>query len=81
MGHLYFKGWGGGELAPLAVISAEDNTGMEALIATVSSAVTETVNEIFRKHPPVRELCALADIVNLYGKRRKTVNTVHKASV
>ena len=60
----------GGKFAALTILDA-DGTGMDTLINTFNTAVTNTASEIRGKHRPVKKHWATADLLDLCDKRRE----------
>ena len=60
----------GGRFAPLTIMSNED-TDTDSMITTFNTAVTETANEILRKHCQNKKPWITAEILDLCDKRRE----------
>ena len=60
----------GGRFAPLTIMSNED-TGIDLLITTFNTAVTETASEILGKHRQKKNPWVTAKILDLCDKRRE----------
>ena len=65
-----FQAMVGGRFEPLTIIS-NDNTDIDAMIATFNTAVTETASEILGKHRQKKKPWITADILDLCNKRRE----------
>ena len=64
-----FQAMIGGKFAPLTVMSNED-TDIDTMITTFSTAVTETAIEILCKYRQMKKPCVTAEILDLCDKRR-----------
>ena len=60
----------GGKFAPLTIMSNED-TDLDSMITTFSTAVTETASEILGKHRHKKKPWVTAEILDLCDKRRE----------
>ena len=60
----------GGRFAPLTIMSNED-TDMDSMITTFSTAVTETANEVPGKHCQKKKTWVTAEILDLCNKRKE----------
>ena len=60
----------GGKFAPLTIMSNED-TGIDSMITTFNTAVTETATEILGKHRQKKKPSINAEIFDLCDKRRE----------
>ena len=66
----------GGKFAPLTIMNNED-TDMDSVITTFSTAVTETASEILDKHHQKKKPWVTAEILNLCEKRRELRNNLN----
>ena len=60
----------GGKFAPLTIMSNED-TDLDSMITTFSTAVTETASEILGKHRHKKKPWVTAEILDLCDKKRE----------
>ena len=60
----------GGKFAPLTILNSED-TDLDSMMTTFNTAVTQTASEILGKHRNKKKLWVIADILDLYHKRRE----------
>ena len=65
-----FQAMIGGKFAPLTILSNED-TGIDSMITTFNTAVTETASEILGKDCQTKKPLFTADILDLCNKRRE----------
>ena len=65
-----FQAMTGGRFSPLTIMSNED-TGIDSMITTFNTAVTETATEILGKHRQKKKPSINAEIFDLCDKRRE----------